>query len=232
MGVPGVSSRVTVDHLTKSYGRLTALSDVSFSIHAGEVLGLDRPQRRRQDDAVRVHGGVLPYESGSVSVDGRPLAPRDRSSFLFYTPDAIAPWPAQTVSWALDFRLGFFGGPAARRDEVIAKLDLEALLGSPLGTFEPMVGTWVVARDGSENVVMVDGRPWVQSKDNPTKLLIENARKLYGTNNEELMDNAKQFAYFPVAIARDVQNFSNGTISMKFKTIRATPIAAPASSST
>jgi len=34
--------------------------------------------------------------------------------------------------------------------------------------------------------IMVDG-PWVASKDNPTKLLIESARKLYGTSNEELM---------------------------------------------
>ena len=49
---------------------------------------------------------------------------------------------------------------------------------------------------------MVDGRPWVASKDNPTKLLIESARKLYGTSNEELMDNAKQFAYYPVAVLK------------------------------
>ena len=52
---------------------------------------------------------------------------------------------------------------------------------------------------------MVDGRPWVASKDNPTKLLIESARKLYGTSNEELMDNAKQFAYYPVALLKGVQ---------------------------
>ena len=57
------------------------------------------------------------------------------------------------------------------------------------------------------------------SKDNPTKLLVESARKLYGTSNEELMDNAKQFAYYPVAVLKSVDNFSNGTISMKFKTI-------------
>jgi hypothetical protein len=86
-------------------------------------------------------------------------------------------------------------------------------------TFEPMVGTWVVALDGGEKVVMVDGRPWVASKDNPTKLLLQTARKLYGTSNEELMDNAKQFAYYPVAVLKTVDNFSNGTISMKFKTI-------------
>jgi hypothetical protein len=85
--------------------------------------------------------------------------------------------------------------------------------------FEPIVGTWVITQDGSEKVVMVDGRPWVASKDNPTKLLIESARKLYGTSNEELMDNAKQFAYYPVALLKGVENFSDGTISMKFKTI-------------
>ncbi|HYL15901.1 MAG TPA: hypothetical protein VEV41_22885 [Terriglobales bacterium] len=86
-------------------------------------------------------------------------------------------------------------------------------------TFEPMVGTWVVAQDGRDKVIMVDGRPWVANKDNPTKLLIQSARKLYGTSNEELMDNAKQFAYYPVAVLKGVDNFSNGTISMKFKTI-------------
>jgi hypothetical protein len=100
------------------------------------------------------------------------------------------------------------------------KVDLgKETVGRPPQTFEPMVGTWVVAQDGGDKVIMVDGRPWVASKDNPTKLLIESARKLYGTSNEELMDNAKQFAYFPVAVLRSVDRFSNGTITTKFKTV-------------
>jgi len=100
------------------------------------------------------------------------------------------------------------------------KVDLsKEKVGSVPKAFEPMVGTWVVAEDAGEKVVMVDGRPWVASKDNPTKLLIQSARKLYGTNNEELMDNAKQFAYFPVAVMKNSPEFSNGTISVKFKTI-------------
>ena len=83
-----------------------------------------------------------------------------------------------------------------------------------------MVGTWIVQQDGPDKVIGVDGRPWVASKDNPTKLLIETARKLYGTSNEELMDNAKQFAYYPVAVLKTgVNRFTNGTISVKFKTI-------------
>jgi hypothetical protein len=100
------------------------------------------------------------------------------------------------------------------------KVDLgKETVGKPPATFEPMVGTWVIVQDGADKVLMIDGRPWVASKDNPTKLLIESARKLYGTSNEELMDNAKQFAYFPVAVLRGLDNFTNGTISLKFKTI-------------
>jgi hypothetical protein len=100
------------------------------------------------------------------------------------------------------------------------KIDLNhETVGQPPTTFEPMVGTWIVAQDGGDKVIMVDGRPWVASKDNPTKLLVQSARKLYGTSNEELMDNAKQFAYYPVAVLKSVDNFTNGTITVKFKTI-------------
>ena len=100
------------------------------------------------------------------------------------------------------------------------KVDLsKERVGQPPQTFEPMVGTWTVVEDGKDKAIMVDGRPWVASKDNPTKLLVQSARKLYGTSNEELMDNAKQFAYYPVAVLKSVDNFSNGSIAVKFKTV-------------
>ena len=100
------------------------------------------------------------------------------------------------------------------------KVDLsKEVVGKAPATFEPMVGQWVVAQDGPDKVIQVDGRPWAASKDNPTRLLIESARKMYGTSNEELMDNAKQFSYYPVAVLRGLDSFSNGTISMKFKTV-------------
>jgi hypothetical protein len=115
---------------------------------------------------------------------------------------------------------GFFVAVVATLVAADLKVDLsKETVGRPPTTFEPMVGTWVVAEDGPDKVIVVDGRPWVASKDNPTRLLIESARRLYGTSNEELMDNAKQFAYYPVAILKGVDNFSAGTIGMKFKTV-------------
>ena len=121
------------------------------------------------------------------------------------------------VTCALAFAGGFAVAGIRAAD---IKVDLrKEVVGKVPTTFEPMVGTWTVAQDGADKVIMIDGRPWVASKDNPTKLLIESARRLYGTSNEELMDNAKQFAYFPVAVLKGVDNFTNGTISVKFKTI-------------
>ena len=85
--------------------------------------------------------------------------------------------------------------------------------------FEPQVGTWVIAQDGAGKVIKVDGAAYKAAQDSPTQALFASARKFYGTSNEELMDTAKQFAIFPIAVLRTVPNFSNGTISVKFKTV-------------
>ena len=105
--------------------------------------------------------------------------------------------------------------PAADRKVDLSK---EQVGKSPVA-FEPIVGTWIVAEDGGEKVIRVDGSPWKAAQDAPTRLLASSARRLYGTTNEELMDNANQFAYYPVAVAKDVSAFENGTLRVKFRTV-------------
>jgi hypothetical protein len=85
--------------------------------------------------------------------------------------------------------------------------------------FQPIVGTWVVAQDGSDKVILVDGRPWMAAQNNPTTLLAEKARTFYGASHEDFIDNVKQFAYYPIAVLNQIDNFSDGTISVKFKTV-------------
>src|SRR5258706_5267133 len=129
-----VSSIVSIGGLTKSYGRLTAVAGVSLSIRQGEVLGLIGPNGSGKTTLFECIGGVLPDEAGTITVGGKVVSPRDRASRIFYLPDAIAPWPAQTVRWALDFTIGFFGRGNVGRDEVVERLDLGPLLNSPMGT--------------------------------------------------------------------------------------------------
>ena len=100
------------------------------------------------------------------------------------------------------------------------KVDLSReIVGKTPVVFEPMMGMWVVAQDGPDKVIKVDGQAFKAALDTPTRLALENARKMYGTSNEELMDNAKQFTTYPIAVLKTVDNFTNGTISVKFKTV-------------
>jgi ABC-2 type transport system ATP-binding protein len=120
--------------LTKRYGRLTALSDVTFSVRPGEVLGLIGPNGSGKTTLFECLSGVLPLDGGSLVRDGHPMTDRERAATLFYLPDSIVPWPAQTVRWAIDFTLGFFSGRAHLRDEVVQRLDIRPLLDSTIGS--------------------------------------------------------------------------------------------------
>jgi len=121
-------------NLTKRYGRLTALSDVSFSVRRGEVLGLIGPNGSGKTTLFECVGGVLPLDAGSLMLDGRPMSDRERAATLFYLPDAIVPWPAQTVRWAIEFMLGFFRGRTYLHNEVVTRLGLEPLLDVTMGS--------------------------------------------------------------------------------------------------
>jgi len=121
-------------NLTKRYGRLTALSDVSFSVRRGEVLGLIGPNGSGKTTLFECVGGVLPLDAGSLMLDGRPMSDRERAATLFYLPDAIVPWPAQTVRWAIEFMLGFFRGRTYLHTEVVTRLGLEPLLDVTMGS--------------------------------------------------------------------------------------------------
>src|SRR6185436_16626598 len=83
--------------------------------------------------------------------------------------------------------------------------------------FLAVVGNWSVVDDGGTKVLGVEGRQWLRGQ--PAGGLAQNARAIYGSRHEEFIDNVKAFAYFPYAVAKDVDDFHDGKISMRFKLV-------------
>jgi ABC-2 type transport system ATP-binding protein len=123
-----------VDGLSKRFGQIHALADVSFHVRSGEVLGLIGPNGAGKSTLFECLAGVLPSDSGVVGSSGNSMGTDERTALLFYVPDGIAPWPEQSVRWALDFTIGFLRGREALRDEIVEQLDLRQLLPQSIGT--------------------------------------------------------------------------------------------------
>jgi hypothetical protein len=87
-------------------------------------------------------------------------------------------------------------------------------------SFLPLVGNWIVTRDSGRAVVLVDGREWKRGQ--PANGLADKARAIYGARHEEFLDNVKAFAYFPIAVAKEVPDFHDGEIAMRFKLVGGT----------
>jgi ABC-2 type transport system ATP-binding protein len=70
----GPQPMLQVDRLTKRYGALVGIENVSFAVHAGEVLGLLGPNGSGKSTTVKILTGLLQPSSGCVRLDGRDVA--------------------------------------------------------------------------------------------------------------------------------------------------------------
>jgi ABC-2 type transport system ATP-binding protein len=96
---------IEVEHLTKSYGPTLAVSDVSFQVQKGEVLGFLGPNGAGKTTTMRVITGYLPPSEGTVRVAGydiveEPLEAKKRTGYL---PELPPVYPDMTVTEYLAF---------------------------------------------------------------------------------------------------------------------------------
>ncbi len=97
-----------------------------------------------------------------------------------------------------------------------ADFSMEQIGAEPV-SFVPAVGYWTVGIDGDNTVLFLDGSRWEQGQTSAN--IAEQAREIYGDRYSEFLDNVQAYAYFPFAIAKDVENFTNGEITLRFKNL-------------
>jgi ABC-2 type transport system ATP-binding protein len=108
---------IEVQHLTKRYGRVTAVDDVSFRVERGEILGFLGPNGAGKTTTMRVLTGYMPATSGRAIVAGfdvfeQPLEAKRRTGYLPETPPL---YPEMVVRDYLDFVARIKGVPSGER---------------------------------------------------------------------------------------------------------------------
>jgi hypothetical protein len=98
------------------------------------------------------------------------------------------------------------------------KLDFsDETAGAEPKSFLSVVGVWRIETDGNNKVLAVDGRQW---KEGQTAAgIADKARALYGERYAEFLDRVQAYAYFPYTVAKDVTDFRDGEISVRFEGI-------------
>jgi hypothetical protein len=81
----------------------------------------------------------------------------------------------------------------------------------------PVVGVWRIENERGNNVLAVDGRQWKEGQSSAG--IADKAKALYGERYAEFLDRVQAFAYYPYAVVKDVEDFKNGEISMRFEGI-------------
>jgi ABC-2 type transport system ATP-binding protein len=92
-----------VDSITKQYADQAVLSDVSFDIQAGEIIGIIGPNGAGKTTLLEAVAGILPIDKGNVRRRGKPLPPWRRREAIFYLPDGVRPYQDQPVTRVLTF---------------------------------------------------------------------------------------------------------------------------------
>ena len=95
-------------------------------------------------------------------------------------------------------------------------LSHEGLGGEP-STFVAMAGNWVIAEDEGQKVVMVDGRTWTTGS--PPAQLDQKASMLFPATAAAFASRVSTGLKFPFAVARDVPDFVDGEIAVRFKLV-------------
>jgi ABC-2 type transport system ATP-binding protein len=136
---------IHTEHLSRRFGSLAAVSDVSLDVHRGEVFGVLGPNGAGKSTTIRMLCGILAPSGGRGTVVGFDLE-RDAERIklhIGYMTQRFSLYDDLSVAENLWFFAGIYGLAGKRRrarvDEVIASGDLEARRDQLAGTLS---GGW------------------------------------------------------------------------------------------
>lgn len=107
---------IKLDHLTKHFGRIAAVDDLSLEVRGGEIMAFLGPNGAGKTTTLRMIGGLLEPTGGRIEVKGHDLArsPIEVKRIMGFIPDRPYLYEKLTAREFLVFSGGLYGVPPGR----------------------------------------------------------------------------------------------------------------------
>src|SRR5256885_7447974 len=129
-GAPAVPNAIEVKHIVKKYGDFTAVDDISFDVHEGEIFGLLGPNGAGKSTLIRMMTTLIPITSGTARIAGHDVQkdPDAARRAIGVIPQALTSDIDLTVEENLNIYAKLYDVPADKRkrniDELLRLVDL------------------------------------------------------------------------------------------------------------
>ena len=119
-----VPNAIEVDHIIKKYGDFTAVDDVTFSVHEGEIFGLLGPNGAGKSTLIRMMTTLIPITGGAARIAGHDVKrdPDAARRVIGVIPQALTSDIDLTVEENMSIYAKLYDVPAAKRKQSITDL--------------------------------------------------------------------------------------------------------------
>ena len=137
----GTENMLNIEHLTKTYGNIKAVDDLSLRIRPGEIYGFIGHNGAGKTTTLKSAVGILQFDAGTVTINGKSIReePVACKRELAYIPDNPDLYEFMSGIRYLNFIADVFSIPARERQERIRKyadvLELTDDLAQPISAY-------------------------------------------------------------------------------------------------
>jgi NitT/TauT family transport system ATP-binding protein len=172
---PPAAVGIGVEGVSKTFGTVTALAEVSLRVADGEFVTLIGPSGCGKTTLLKTIAGLVPVDAGRVLVDGRPVMGPRRECSLVFQDFALLPWA--TVQRNVEFGLLLRGVGAAERAALARRYVTKVGLAGFEDAYPSQLSGGMQQRVGLARALAVD--PQVLLMDEPFASIDEQTRRLF-----------------------------------------------------
>jgi len=114
---------IEVEHLTKKYGDLVAIRDLTFEVEKGKIWGLLGPNAAGKTTTMRILTGYLPATEGRARVAGFDVfeKPNEVKKIIGYLPEVLPLYAEMTVNAYLNFVAELKQVPSTKKKAAVSR---------------------------------------------------------------------------------------------------------------